>query len=256
MEDLIGVYGILDLDHWPNAPFLLLDGGVEKRWKEPYAFHNTDRGTYSGWLMQYTLSGTGWFEKNGKAYEMRPGRGFLCQIPENSRYYLHPESEEPWIFLYFHFRGSAVSYAAERLFEKTGDVFYADADSEPIRTALQEVQRPERKQTHFFVREAIRQMDTDCASVQGIEQLAEQSRVSFAHFTRCFREETGVSPMQYLQEARIRKAMTLLLNTGKSVEEIAAETGFSSGNYFGKVFRHHMGISPSAYRKERQNGAV
>lgn len=90
----------------------------------------------------------------------------------------------------------------------------------------------------------------------GIEQLAEQSRVSFAHFTRCFREETGVSPMQYLQEARIRKAMTLLLNTGKSVEEIAAETGFSSGNYFGKVFRHHMGISPSAYRKERQNGAV
>ena len=205
MEDLIGVYGILDLDHWPNAPFLLLDGGVEKRWKEPYAFHNTDRGTYSGWLMQYTLSGTGWFEKNGKTYEMRPGRGFLCQIPENSRYYLHPESEEPWIFLYFHFRGSAVSYAAERLFEKTGDVFYADADSEPIRTALQmhrklkngyrsepyecgvflyqffcsllrEVQRPERKQTHFFVREAIRQMDTDCASVQGIEQLAEGTR--------------------------------------------------------------------------------
>ena len=46
---------------------------------------------------------------------------------------------------------------------------------------LREVQRPERKQTHFFVREAIRQMDTDCASVQGIEQLAEQSRVSFAH---------------------------------------------------------------------------
>ena len=66
MEDLIGVYGILDLDHWPNAPFLLLDGGVEKRWKEPYAFHNTDRGTYSGWLMQYTLSGTGWFEKTEK----------------------------------------------------------------------------------------------------------------------------------------------------------------------------------------------
>ena len=196
MEDLIGVYGILDLDHWPKAPFLLLDGGVEKRWKESYAFYNTDRGTYSGWLMQYTLSGTGWFEKNGKTYEMRPGRGFLCQIPENSRYYLHPESEEPWMFLYFHFRGSAVP----------------------------------------------------C--------MAEQGWVSFAHFTRCFREETGVSPMQYLQEARIRKAMTLLLNTGKSVEEIAAETGFSSGNYFGKVFRHHMGISPSAYRKERQNGAV
>ena len=55
MEDLIGVYGILDRDHWPEAPFQLLDGGVEIRWKEPYAFHNAERGTYSGWLMQYTL---------------------------------------------------------------------------------------------------------------------------------------------------------------------------------------------------------
>ena len=52
MEDLIGVYGILDRDHWPEAPFQLLDGGVEIRWKEPYAFHNAERGTYSGWLMQ------------------------------------------------------------------------------------------------------------------------------------------------------------------------------------------------------------
>ena len=33
MEDLIGVYGILDRDHWPEAPFQLLDGGVEIRWK-------------------------------------------------------------------------------------------------------------------------------------------------------------------------------------------------------------------------------
>ena len=74
MEDLIGVYGILDRDHWPEAPFQLLDGGVEIRWKEPYAFHNAERGTYSGWLMQYTLSGTGWFEKNGKTYETTPGK--------------------------------------------------------------------------------------------------------------------------------------------------------------------------------------
>ena len=48
MEDLIGVYGSLDRDHWPEAPFQLLDGGVEIRWKEPYAFHNAERGTYSG----------------------------------------------------------------------------------------------------------------------------------------------------------------------------------------------------------------
>ena len=80
MEDLIGVYGILDRDHWPEALFQLLDGGVEIRWKEPYAFHNAERGTYSGWLMQYTRSGTGWFEKNGKTYEMSPGKVFRHHV--------------------------------------------------------------------------------------------------------------------------------------------------------------------------------
>ena len=225
-------------------------------------------------------------KKTEKRMKCVPGEDFLCQIPENSRYYLHPESEEPWIFCIFIFVEVQCPMRQNDCLKKQEMVFYADADSEPIRTALQmhrKLKNGYRSEPYecgvifvsaffvlfcgrysvrsgsrhtFFVREAIRQMDTDCASVQGIEQLAEQSRVSFAHFTRCFREETGVSPMQYLQEARIRKAMTLLLNTGKSVEEIAAETGFSSGNYFGKVFRHHMGISPSAYRKERQNGAV
>ena len=63
MEDLIGVYGILDLDHCRTLLFCCWTAGWKMRWKEPYAFHNTDRGTYSGWLMQYTLSGTGWFEK-------------------------------------------------------------------------------------------------------------------------------------------------------------------------------------------------
>ena len=51
-QNTTGVYGILDRDHWPEAPFQLLDGGVEIRWKEPYAFHNAERGTYSWWLMQ------------------------------------------------------------------------------------------------------------------------------------------------------------------------------------------------------------
>ena len=57
--------------------------------------------------------------------------------------------------------------------------------------------------------------------------------------------------MQYLQEARIRKAMTLLLNTGKSVEEIAAETGFSSGNILEK---YSVTIWESRRRHTGKNG--
>lgn len=45
-----------------------------------------------------------------------------------------------------------------------------------------------------------------------------------------------------------------LLSTGKSVEHIARDNRFSNGNYFGKVFRRYMGMSPGAYREQQRPG--
>lgn len=54
---------------------------------------------------------------------------------------------------------------------------------------------------------------------------------------------------QYLLEYRIFKAIDLLYNTNECVYEIALKVGFKDPSYFSKLFKHKMGLSPSAYRK-------
>ena len=67
-----------------------------------------------------------------------------------------------------------------------------------------------------------------------------------------FKEVLGQSPKEYLQRIRISKTIELLKSTGKSITDIALESGFSNSQYFSKVFSRYMGVSPSQYRKSNQ----
>ena len=61
----------------------------------------------------------------------------------------------------------------------------------------------------------------------------------------------GDTPQQYLTNFRMQQALTLLQEPGISIKELAQKTGFASANYFGKVFLHTFGKTPSAMRKKR-----
>ena len=79
--------------------------------------------------------------------------------------------------------------------------------------------------------------------------LAEMCYISEAHFCRFFKNAVGKTVIKYINEYRVEKATVLLANTGGSVAEIAAEVGFEDPNYFSRVFRSVMGISPAEYRQ-------
>ena len=97
-----GVFGVLNLESLPGEPMILLDGGIESRYKEGYFFDNSCRSNYHGYLFQYTLSGCGAYESNGKTIFLTPGTAFFAAIPEKSCYYLPEKTDEPWKFLYLH----------------------------------------------------------------------------------------------------------------------------------------------------------
>jgi AraC-like DNA-binding protein len=71
------------------------------------------------------------------------------------------------------------------------------------------------------------------------------------YFGRIFRRETGLRPMEWLNNRRLQMASQYLSNTAKSVAEIADMCGFSDQFYFSRVFRQHFGLSPANYRKAR-----
>lgn len=84
--------------------------------------------------------------------------------------------------------------------------------------------------------------------------LAEMSAVvhlSRQQLTRRFTAVAGLAPMQYVINARIERAKSLLTNTSLSVSQIADALGYTEIYYFSRQFRKEAGVSPSEYRKGR-----
>lgn len=69
------------------------------------------------------------------------------------------------------------------------------------------------------------------------------------YFGRIFKQETGRSPMEWLNEQRLRRAASLLEQTARPIQEIAAACGFNCPFYFSKTFSRRFGSSPQHYRK-------
>ncbi len=81
-----------------------------------------------------------------------------------------------------------------------------------------------------------------------VDVLSAVARLSPSHFTRVFREDTGKSPMEYVQNVRLERAKKLLLAGDKSVTEIALECGFGSTSYLSACFQKQYRISPKEYK--------
>ena len=69
------------------------------------------------------------------------------------------------------------------------------------------------------------------------------------YLCRLFKQSTGKTVMDYLTFVRMCNA-EILLKTNKSIAEIADLTGFSSPEYFNKVFKNHFFYTPSEYRNK------
>lgn len=72
------------------------------------------------------------------------------------------------------------------------------------------------------------------------------------HFSRAFKASTGKAPYQWQLDARIRRAQSLLLGTGASLDQVAQATGFADAVHFGKTFRRVIGTAPGAWRAQRK----
>lgn len=82
-----------------------------------------------------------------------------------------------------------------------------------------------------------------------LEMLAQLAGYSTYYFSRKFKEETGCSVKQYIQEQRIEKAKMLLETTTESISSISDSLHFCARSYFTDVFIKKTGQSPGDYRK-------
>lgn len=84
-----------------------------------------------------------------------------------------------------------------------------------------------------------------------LDDLSNHVHISGEHICRIFKETSELSPFVYLNRYRILQSADLILNTDKSISEIALSCGFNDCSYFNKIFRRFMDCTPTQYRKNR-----
>ena len=99
----------------------------------------------------------------------------------------------------------------------------------------------------------IAHMHANCQQSLSVSDFARMCDLSECHFIHLFREYTGEAPYAYLTRLRLEKAKDLMVSTTLNISEIAAAVGYPNPLYFSRLFRRHMGVPPSQFRKAMGN---
>lgn len=102
---------------------------------------------------------------------------------------------------------------------------------------------------HPAVVRAIAYVDRHIRDPLTTDTLARHAHLGQSRLCQLFREQLGMTPGQYIAEAKARMAERLLLNPSMSVSDVAAALGFSSVSYFSRFFKKHCGTNPAATRR-------
>ena len=280
----LGNYYFFNIDAIAKQTLCIDDLGIELRRKEDNYYFNNAARDYQGYLFQYTLEGHGIFECQGTRYQIHKGKAFFIAFPEDSRYYFAPDSDVNyhWTFFYLHFSGPVAEAFFNRYRELSGPVAELPLDSEPIGLffELYEVLRRQGQleryvgsewlyrflisllrtmeftpagNTNPHVSKAVEWIKENYTKQINLEHMCQEIGVSYPHLTRQFCKEQGISPVQFMTHLRLERAMQLLLGTELPIEKIAQECGFSCANYFTKVYKKVLHITPGECRRQRKH---
>jgi AraC-like DNA-binding protein len=82
-----------------------------------------------------------------------------------------------------------------------------------------------------------------------VADMAQRAHLSEAHFAREFKRTLGETPLEYVTRCRVERAQRLLKESELKIGEIACRVGLRNASHFSKVFREHVGMTPSQYRR-------
>lgn len=104
---------------------------------------------------------------------------------------------------------------------------------------------PEQKIEHVLLK-----MENSLTKNYTLSDYAKEIHLSPGRFSHLFTETMGVSPHQYILNLKIEKAKQLFRQTDQNVQEVAEFTGFDDPLYFSRIFKKHVGMTPTAYKSQ------
>ncbi len=219
----------------------------------------------------YVISGSCTYRFDDKIeYKAEPGDVFYLPYQAVYTMYIHTETYE-FIFCDFEFeeisarRGSLYKNQRERnidtLFTKLQNRYRSSSRSSytecmsilySIYSTLQQnadgIYLDKSKKS--IMTEAKRYIDENFSRADiSVSSIAESIGISEVYFRKLFRAQYGISPSRYMISARLKNAKALMKYPFLSLEDCALQSGFSSLQYFCRLFKKETGSSPGQYKK-------
>ncbi|MCC8152268.1 MAG: AraC family transcriptional regulator [Lachnospiraceae bacterium] len=105
---------------------------------------------------------------------------------------------------------------------------------------------------HRSIYETMYYIDQNYSSHLTLQNLSEKVHLSPSYFCHLFKENTGMSFMDYLTNVRLDHAKEYLADTDYSVAHISELVGYRDSRYFSRIFSKKTGISPSDFRRQKR----
>lgn len=233
-------------------------------------------------VLHVVRSGEGRLLLNGEEFTLGEGFAFVLRAHQEAWY--EADHERPWNYFWVGFSGvdaetcvRKAGFPKERPFrpvgctEKLGEYLDEMLDAHQLNfwnslrrnanlmlffseliqdyTSTQSLRQSYSYSSSSYVRYVKDYIDRYYEKKLRIGAIAEYIGVNRSYLSNSFRRETGVSPQEYLMGIRIRRAQTLLRESGFMIAEIAQQVGYPDALAFSRIFRQRVGLSPSAYRR-------
>lgn len=108
-----------------------------------------------------------------------------------------------------------------------------------------------REKNNRYVEQAMSIIHGELERPLSLVELADRLQLSPSYLSRIFKEHCGYSFSDYLTQVRMEKGKALLLETDLKIKEIGERVGYLKSDYFIKLFRECIGMTPGEYRKAR-----
>ncbi len=261
------------LDTFPIPTYL------ERETQYTKEYHNNS-GVFNG-LFVYTEKGHGCFKKGKCQWDLFPGTAYVCcgHEPDVS-YFYPPDSQEPWTFWWLSFKGESAENMLSDLINNYGSIYQISPEHPVIKRFNEWLEHDNINQfltpyqgssMIFDLINMLAEVYNRGLDVQDQSQLIIKAKqlilkrfkkdischeiasalgISREHFSRQFKQEAGISPIEFIIKCKINEACGMLKETNMNCKEIAFNLGYENASNFIRAFKKYQGMTPIEFRKK------
>ena len=211
------------------------------------------------WLIHFVVSGSGIFKIGEKVYNVSKGEMFV--IPPYVETYYAADNKKPWEYIWIGFTSKGelpvkledTIYCpeAELIFQKMKNCIECENGRTAFLCAriwdLFSVIMENRKIEIDYVQKALSCIHSEYMTGVTVQDISDRLNINRSYFSMIFKKKTGVSPVKYLVDYRMKIAASLMVKRGMNVTVAANSVGYTDIFNFSKMFKRYYGLSPKKY---------